>query len=89
MATRLQNLKRKSEDDSSSDSRTPRKRFRDIHLNEDVDSTSSIPSLDSDDSLEPQDFGYCPELGPNDNPYYLQNMMLYELYVERVKRRVQ
>uniref|UniRef100_A0A6P4G1E9 Uncharacterized protein LOC108053209 n=1 Tax=Drosophila rhopaloa TaxID=1041015 RepID=A0A6P4G1E9_DRORH len=91
MAKLLNNLKRKLEDDSSSDSGLFQKRFKNMNLIQDADSISScsIPLLDSDDSLEPGVNGYLPELGPNENPYYLQNMMLHDLHMERVKRRIQ
>jgi len=87
----MANSKRSIDHESSRAFGPPKKRFKAMHLNEDTDSTCSCsnPILDSDESQETGDFGskYLPELGPQENIYYLQNKMLFDLHVERVKRR--
>ncbi|EDW32669.1 GL18306 [Drosophila persimilis] len=45
--------------------------------------TNAIDILNGDGTI----YGYRPELGPDQNPYYYdKNKMLYDLHVERVKR---
>ncbi|XP_017156422.1 uncharacterized protein LOC108164944 isoform X2 [Drosophila miranda] len=45
--------------------------------------TNAVDILNGDGTT----YGYRPELGPGQNPYYYdKNKMLYDLHVERVKR---
>ncbi|XP_043653002.1 uncharacterized protein LOC122619868 [Drosophila teissieri] len=87
MAQLLNRLKRRTDDDSSIDFGPSPKRSRDKHLNKDSRSSYTIPRLKDDETKGSLKSGYFPELGPKENPYYLQNQLLFNLHVEREKRR--
>ncbi|XP_039495821.1 uncharacterized protein LOC120454521 [Drosophila santomea] len=87
MAQLLNRLKRRTNDDSSTDFGPSPKRSKDKHLNKDSRSSCSIPRLEDDDTKGSKESGFFLELGPKENPYYLQNQLLFNLHVEREKRR--
>lgn len=87
MAQLWNQLKRRTEEDSPYDFGPSSKRFKYKHVNDESRSSCSISCLKDTDARVSVVSGYSPELGPNENPYYLQNQMLFKLHVERNMRR--
>ncbi|KQS38837.1 LOW QUALITY PROTEIN: uncharacterized protein Dere_GG26507 [Drosophila erecta] len=80
----LNRLKRRYDEDSSTEFGPPPKSFKDKYLNEDSRSSCSIPSLKDEDTKGSIESRYFPELGPKENP---PNQLLFNLHIERENRR--